>query len=218
MSTLISPQSVQRNGFMKPVRISSRFLQIVTAFVLLGLPSACAAPESTPGSVPDSSAAQESSSEEGTHEFVVESSAYLDGDEIPTRFTCEGEDLSPPIAWNGVPEDAISFALIMEDPDAPIGTWVHWVVYNLPAETIDLSAGVGSGPGLPDGALHGRNDWGDAAYGGPCPPGGTHRYFIYVFALDTVLDLPAGASSADVRDTMKGHILGQAQLMGKYSR
>ncbi|MDF1500214.1 MAG: YbhB/YbcL family Raf kinase inhibitor-like protein [Anaerolineales bacterium] len=203
---------------MKPVAISSRFLKIVTAFVLLGVLSACGASGSTNDSGPDSSSARGNSSEEGAHEFVVESIAYKEGDEIPVRFTCEGEDLSPPIAWSGVPEDTTSFALVMEDPDAPIGTWVHWVVYNLPAETNDLPAGVGSGSGLPDGAFHGKNSWGDAVYGGPCPPGGTHRYFIYVFALDTVLDLPAGASSDILRDTMKGHILGQAQLMGKFSR
>jgi Raf kinase inhibitor-like YbhB/YbcL family protein len=148
----------------------------------------------------------------------LESSAFADGEAIPLRYTCDGEDLSPPLAWGEPPAGTLSLALIADDPDAPVGTWVHWVLFNLPADTRSLPEGL-----LPEaavaGGLQGINGWKELGYGGPCPPkGSTHRYFFKLYALDTALDLEAGASKADVEKAMDGHILGQGQLVGRYGR
>lgn len=138
--------------------------------------------------------------------------------DIPSRFTCDGEDISPPLAWSEAPSGTASYALIMDDPDAPAGTWDHWVLYNLPASVSELGEAVPPNEQLSNGALHGRNSWRDLGYGGPCPPDGTHRYFFRLYALDTMLDLDAGASKDDVLDAMEGHVLGQGELMGTYTR
>lgn len=138
---------------------------------------------------------------------------------IPKKFTCEGPDLSPPLSWSGAPPGTQSFALILEDPDAPAGTWVHWVLYDLPANTKDLAEGVPKEAQLSNGARQGRNDFRKIGYGGPCPPPGKpHRYFFKLYALDKMLDLKAGASKVEAESAMKGHILAQAQLMGRYGR
>jgi hypothetical protein len=122
------------------------------------------------------------------------------------------------LAWNDPPAGAASLALIVDDPDAPGGVWVHWVLYNIPAEARGLPEGVPAQDELPDGSRHGVNSWGRRDYGGPCPPSGTHRYFFKLYALDTMLDLPAGATKEELLAAMQGHILGEAELMGTYTR
>jgi Raf kinase inhibitor-like YbhB/YbcL family protein len=149
--------------------------------------------------------------------FELQSEAFGHEQPIPTRYTCDGDDISPPIAWSDSPDGTQSFALIADDPDAPAGTWVHWVVYNLPADTRSLASGIAGDADLPAGAQHGRNGWGREEYGGPCPPRGTHRYFFKLYALDTTLNL-AGASKQQLVDAMEGHILAQTELMGTYTR
>lgn len=143
---------------------------------------------------------------------------FAQGDPIPRRFSCDGEDLSPELQWTEPPEGTRSLVLIMDDPDAPRGTWVHWLLYNLPAEARGLPEGVSDATDQPDGSRHGTNSWGRPGYGGPCPPGGTHRYFFKLFALDQMLDLPALASAADLEAAMQSHVLAQAELMGTYTR
>ncbi len=146
------------------------------------------------------------------------SAAFAEGDLIPAAHARQGQNVSPPLVWSGAPAGTVSFALIMDDPDAPRGTWVHWVVYNLPADAAALPAGIGSDADLPGDAAHGKNDWGETAYGGPQPPSGTHRYFFKLYALDTVLDLRPGATKNDTLAAMDGHVLAEGQLMGRYRR
>ena len=146
------------------------------------------------------------------------SGAFSEGDPIPTKYTCDGNDVSPPLTWGDPPGGTASFALISDDPDAPVGTWVHWVLYNLPADVRSLPEGVPADAELPDGSRHGQNSWRRLGYGGPCPPGGTHRYFFKLYALDTTIELPSGANKEEVLKAMEGHILGQTELMGVYSR
>jgi Raf kinase inhibitor-like YbhB/YbcL family protein len=150
--------------------------------------------------------------------FELTSSAFAQGESIPQAYTCGGEDLSPPLTWGDPPRGTRSFALIVDDPDAPVGTWVHWVLFNLPARARALEKGLPSDAELPDGSRHGNNSWRHLGYGGPCPPSGTHRYFFSLYALDTALDLKAGAIKEQLVKAMEGHILAQAQLMGMYAR
>jgi Raf kinase inhibitor-like YbhB/YbcL family protein len=155
----------------------------------------------------------------GKDTLQLTSSAFRQGDIIPVQYTCEGEDLSPPLEWSGAPLETRSFALICDDPDAPRGTWVHWMLYNLPGDAIRLETGVPVGPELPSGARQGLNDSGDLGYGGPCPPPGyLHRYFFRLHALDSMLGLPAGLHRADLEKAMSGHILAQGSLMGTFQR
>jgi len=150
--------------------------------------------------------------------ITVISSAFNEGGMIPSKYTCDGADVSPALAWDGIPEGTKSIALISDDPDAPVGTWVHWVLWNLPPDAKGLPEQVPTDPELPDRARQGINDFGRAGYGGPCPPGGTHRYYFKVYALDTMLNLPSGTRKANLVAAMDGHVLAQGQLMGKYSR
>lgn len=152
---------------------------------------------------------------EGSEEMTITltSSAFSDGGAIPKKHTCDGEDVSPALSWSGIPEGTKSLALIMDDPDAPAGTWVHWVLYDLPP---DLS-------GLPEGTqklgIEGMTSFRKPGYGGPCPPKGKpHRYFFKLYALDTILGLKAGATKGDLEKAMRGHLLAQGQLMGTYGR
>lgn len=147
------------------------------------------------------------------------SSAISPGQAIPAIHSCEGEDRSPDLAWSDIPVDTRSFALIVDDPDAPRGTWVHWVLFNLPAEAIELAAAVPRAPELPSGARQGVNDSGEVGYGGPCPPPGSpHRYFFRLYALDCTLNVPPGINRWDLDAAMGGHILAEATLMGTYQR
>jgi Raf kinase inhibitor-like YbhB/YbcL family protein len=147
------------------------------------------------------------------------SDAFAEGDMIPSKYTGEEADVSPPLKWTDPPEGTKSLALIADDPDAPRGTWVHWVLFNLPAETRQLDEGVSKSRELPDGGRQGKNDFGNIGYGGPMPPRGKpHRYFFKLYALDTTVNLPPGVSKQNIADTMMGHVLAEAQLMGKYQR
>ena len=148
----------------------------------------------------------------------ITSSVFEDNGLIPAKYTCDGADISPPLRWEGVPEGTRSIALICDDPDAPMGTWVHWVLFNLPAETKELAENVPTDGTLTNGAKQGITDFGRTGYGGPCPPGGTHRYFFKIYALDTEIDLTPSATKNDLLKAIEGHILGQGQLVGKYKR
>ncbi len=149
---------------------------------------------------------------------TVTSSAFDEGNMIPTKYTCDGKDVSPPLTWGGMPAETKSIALIADDPDAPAGTWVHWVVWNIPPETRRFPEGMAAEAALDDGTRQGITDFGRPGYGGPCPPSGVHRYYFKVYALDTMLELPDRARKADLLAAMDGHILAEGQLMGKYSR
>jgi len=153
--------------------------------------------------------------------FSVTSTAFKEGASIPVKHTCDGADLSPPLAWSGAPAGAAAFALIADDPDAPAGTWVHWVLYDLPGTSSELPENVAKTetPAGLGGATQGKNDFHRTGYGGPCPPPGpAHRYFFKLYALDTPLRLNPGAAKRDLEAAMKGHILATAQLMGTYAR
>jgi Raf kinase inhibitor-like YbhB/YbcL family protein len=154
--------------------------------------------------------------------FSITSTAFAPNGAIPARYTCEGDDVSPPLAWSGTPAGAKCFALIVDDPDAPDPaaprmTWVHWVLYDIPASASSLAENVQPGA-LPAGTRQGVNDWKRTGYGGPCPPIGRHRYFHKLYALDTLLPDLGPATKADVESAMKGHVLAQAELMGTYEK
>jgi len=154
--------------------------------------------------------------------LTILSPGFADGDTIPIQYTCEGEDLSPPLKWEGVPEDTQSLVLIVDDPDAPdpeapMMTWVHWVLYNLPPDAKDLPEDVGSG-NLPPGTEEGVNDWSRTGYGGPCPPVGRHRYFHKLYALDTVLKGIHKPNKPQLEAAMEGHIIAEAELVGTYEK
>jgi Raf kinase inhibitor-like YbhB/YbcL family protein len=147
------------------------------------------------------------------------STAFQTGETIPKQYTGDGVDQSPPLRWSEPPSGTKSLALICDDPDAPRGTWVHWVLFNLPAQTRELEEGVATMENLANGAKQGKNDFGDIGYGGPAPPKGKpHRYFFKLYALYVAVDLPPGATKAQLLDAMKGHILAEGQLMGTYGR
>ena len=137
---------------------------------------------------------------------------------IPSTYTCDGKDISPPLKWEGVPEATKSIALISDDPDAPMGTWVHWVMWNIPADAQGLPENVPPDPQLPDGSRQGITDFGRSGYGGPCPPSGTHRYYFKLYALDTMLELPTSARKGDLLKAVENHVIAEGQLMGRYSR
>jgi len=146
--------------------------------------------------------------------FELTSSAFAQGEPIPEVYSCKGEDISPPLVWGDPPAGTASFALIMDDPDAPVGTWDHWIVFNLPADARELSESMQPGDAA---ATFGVNSWGRSDYGGPCPPSGTHRYFFKLYALDTTMDLDDGAGKGQLQAAMEGHILAETELMGTFS-
>jgi Raf kinase inhibitor-like YbhB/YbcL family protein len=155
----------------------------------------------------------------GAAGLELKSAAFRDGGAIPQNFTCDGGDRSPALTWNDPPAGAKSFVLIVDDPDAPSGTWVHWLVFNLPAEARGLPEAVPRGEQIKGGGSQGRNDFPQLGYGGPCPPPGKpHRYFFKLYALDTQLNLTPGATKNDVERAMQGHILTKAQIVGRYQR
>ena len=155
----------------------------------------------------------------GAVAFTLSSKAFPNGGAIPKKFTCDGEDVSPDLSWTAAPSGTQSFVLIADDPDAPAGTWTHWLLYNLPSTTTTLAEGVHKKEEIPGGALQGRNDFCRIGYGGACPPPGkAHRYFFRLQALDRSLSLKPGAGRAQLEKAMEGHILGKAEWMGKYQR
>ena len=151
--------------------------------------------------------------------LTIKTPAFDPGQSIPKRYTGEGEDVSPRLEWSEPPSGTKSVALICEDPDAPVGIWVHWVLFNLPASTRSLDEGMPKDRELKNGARHGNNDWKQPRYRGPMPPPGkVHRYYFRVYALDKMLDLAAGATRQQVLDAMKDHVLAQGEVMGTYRR
>jgi Raf kinase inhibitor-like YbhB/YbcL family protein len=144
--------------------------------------------------------------------------AFENGGMIPAKYTCDGADQSPALEWSGIPENAMSLALIVDDPDAPSGTFVHWLIYDIPADENGLADGVGIDGPEAAGGKQGRNDFGKLGYGGPCPPSGTHRYYFRLYALDIRLDLPAGKQRAALESAMRHHVLAEAELLGRYER
>ena len=154
-----------------------------------------------------------------TSKIAVRSTAFSEGENIPKDFTCDAADRSPSIEWSGVPANARSLAIILEDPDAPVGVWTHWVVYDLPPTLTQLPAGISALEKLSVGGFQGQTDFGRVGYGGPCPPKGPmHRYFFKVYALDVMLHLKPSVSKKELLYAMQGHVLAEGQLMGKYQR
>jgi len=150
--------------------------------------------------------------------FPLMSPVFTQDQTIPQKYTCDGDDISPPLEWSDQPRRTESYAIIMEDPDAPTGTWIHWVLFNIPASSLSLPEAVPLDPQLADGSLHGKNSWRWLGYGGPCPPSGTHRYVFTLYALDTMLDLPVGITAEELLQAIDGHVRGQAELTGTYTR
>lgn len=149
--------------------------------------------------------------------LTLTSNAFSVGQSIPSKYSCVGRNISPDLTWSGAPEHTKSYALIVDDPDAPMGTWVHWVAYNISPTMTSLPEDAGTA--LPVGSIvQGNNSSGSAKYSGPCPPSGTHRYFFKLYALDATLALPAGTTKADLLKAMDGHILAQGELMGTFSK
>jgi len=155
---------------------------------------------------------------EEVNAMELRSAAFQPGQPIPARYTCDGQDMSPPLAWAAAPASTQSLALIADDPDAPGKTWVHWVLWNIPPTMIELPEGMSGNTGLLQDAQEGLTDFGRTGYGGPCPPSGVHRYLFTLYALDTSLTLPAKATKRDLLKAMEGHILGKTQVMGTYTR
>lgn len=151
--------------------------------------------------------------------FHLTSTAFQAEGNMTQRFTCDGDNISPPLSWSGTPRGTKSFALIMHDPDAPrAGGYTHWVIYDIPSSVTHLEENVPKQEKLPGGGIQGANDSGRPGYTGPCPPSGTHRYYFRMYALDQEVNLRPGASKSDLESAMKGHILAQTELMGKYKR
>ena len=149
----------------------------------------------------------------------IVSTAFADSQPIPAKYTCEGQNISPPLRWSTLPLSTKSHAIIVDDPDAPSGVWVHWVIYNLPSSIAELFEGIPKLQLLPAGVMQGLNSWPRLGYDGPCPPPGKpHRYFFKIYALDTMLNLKAGVTKNDVLREMRSHILDEGQLMGTYQR
>jgi len=145
--------------------------------------------------------------------FTIESSAFKNNSNIPSKYTCDGENINPPLSISGVPENTQSLVLVVEDPDAPMGTFTHWTIWNISSQTTEIPENS-----VLTGATEGKTDFGRVGWGGPCPPSGTHRYFFKLYALDTKLDLVGGASKTELEKAMEGHILAGAELIGLYSR
>lgn len=185
--------------------MKKRSIVWIAALCLFGITAAATAGDAPPAAA-------------GAGSFTLTSAAFLPGGEIPAIYTCDGEDISPPLKWSHVPAGTKSFALVMDDPDAPAGDFIHWVLFNIPASCTDLSESM-SGSALPAGAIEGKNDFHRIGYGGPCPPpGNAHRYILTLFALDTILRLPPGITSARLMEAVSGHVLARTELTGKFKR
>lgn len=143
----------------------------------------------------------------------IKSSAFENNEKIPRKYTCQGEDINPPLEFSEIPKETKSLALIMDDPDAPLGTWDHWIIWNIPPETKEIKEGE-----VPVNAIQGKNSWGKNSYGGPCPPSGTHRYFFKLYALNEILNINENSKKSDLEKAMKGHIIARAELIGLYAK
>ena len=175
-------------------------------------------PETAEPQLPPETATAEES-EEVEMDFILTSSAFKEGEPIPARYTCEGENLSPHLTWVGVPDGTVSFLLIVDDPDAPAGVFTHWVLFNIPSSISELEEGAGNQVKTTIGALHGKNDMNKNMYGGPCPPSGKpHHYQFTLYALDTTLDLAEGVTKKQALAAIEGHVLAQSTLTGTFKR
>ena len=150
--------------------------------------------------------------------LTLTSPVFAEGGNIPVKYTCDGADVSPPLTWKDAPPATAALALIVDDPDAPSGVFTHWVLYNVPVDAGGLPEGVPAREEIEGGARQGRNSWGKVGFGGPCPPSGVHRFVFKLYALDAPLDLPAGASKDQLTGAMGDHVIGEAELIGRYSR
>ncbi|WP_338422918.1 YbhB/YbcL family Raf kinase inhibitor-like protein [Anabaena sphaerica] len=150
--------------------------------------------------------------------MILSSSAFVDNGLIPAKYTCDGADISPPLIWDEIPSATQSLALIVDDPDAPGRTFVHWVVYDIPPTIKQLPEKIIGSKTIPSCGVQGKNDFGNFGYGGPCPPSGTHRYFFHLYALDKKLNLESGANKNQIIRVMEGHVLEKAELIGRYKR
>lgn len=160
-----------------------------------------------------------SSERGGTVAFALQTSAFSPGGTIPKKYTCDASDVSPELTWTSAPAGTQAFALIVDDPDAPAGTWTHWIAWDIPSSVTKLAEGTPKNETLTDGTRQGKNDFKKVGYNGPCPPPGTpHRYFFRLYALGAKLDVKTGASRSELESAMKGHVVGQAEMMGKYGR
>lgn len=185
--------------------MSGQIKMILTATLLAGFLATCSADNAKSSGVAMS--------------IHLTSTAFADEQSIPVKYTCDGDDVSPPLAWTNAPVGTKSFSLIVDDPDAPSGTWVHWVVYDLPTDVRSLPENLAKSQYIPGNAKQGLNDFKRLGYGGPCPPPGkAHRYFFKLYALDTMLDLKPGLTKANVLKAMAGHVLAEGQLQGTYQR
>jgi Raf kinase inhibitor-like YbhB/YbcL family protein len=158
--------------------------------------------------------------EKGVEKMTIKitSSAFAQGGMIPSKYTADGQNISPPLKWEGVPDGTASIALICDDPDAPMGTWVHWVMWNIPPDKKELPENIPPDQKLSDGSIQGITDFRRPGYGGPAPPSGTHRYYFKIYALNTKLDLPTNSTKVQLLKAMESHILAEGELMGKYKR
>ncbi len=193
-----------------------RFFKIALIGALLGIATAC-----TRSPSPSQSAATAqlvATKSTANSNFQLTSDAFKSGEPIPSLYTCDGGNVSPPLSWSGEPQKTVTFAVIVDDPDAPAGVFTHWVLFNLPADIHNLPQGVPNTETLDNGAVQGQNSGGKIGYTGPCPPQGTHRYRFFLYALDTSLNLKPDVSKQKVQDAMQGNILGQAQILGTYQR
>ena len=183
-------------------------------FAVFALVLAFLATNSSPGT-----GAKTSGKEASKMTIRLTSSAFSEGAPIPAKYTCDGQDISPPLKWSNIPPGTKSFALVCDDPDAPVGIWVHWLLYGLPGSATELQEGLPPSETLINGAKQGLNDFRRVGYGGPCPPGGSpHRYFFKLYALNAELNLPPKATKKDLLRVMEGHILAEGHLMGTYKR
>ncbi|MCK4500079.1 YbhB/YbcL family Raf kinase inhibitor-like protein, partial [Candidatus Babeliales bacterium] len=149
-------------------------------------------------------------------QIIVESNAFNDGETLPIDYTCDGKDISPPLSWKNLPKETQSVALLCDDPDAPMGTWIHWILFNISPSITTLTEAVDEA--TISGAIRGNNSWNRTGFGGACPPTGEHRYIFRIYALDTKLSLTEGATKTEILNNIKGHVLGMGNLTGRYSR
>ncbi len=184
-----------------------RWLNVAGLWALLIIVSACGAGAAEPEPAGEA------------RDFALFSTAFDYGEPIPELYTCDGEDSSPPLSWENPPEETAAFVLVVSDPDAPSGNWVHWVLYDIPGDAQFLTPALPPQEELPDGGVHGKNSWRRLGYGGPCPPqGSAHRYFFTLYALDAPLTLDPGATRDQLFEAMEGHLIAKTELMGTYER
>ncbi len=204
------------------MKIGLIFLIVTFGMISCNFPGASPSPDLVSLTLTENPANLEYPLTTDTQEVVMPltltTTAFAPGQPIPVKYSCRGQDVSPQLAWTDPPAGTQSFALIMDDPDAPVGTWVHWVIFNIPSSTRSLNEGIPTTAALSDGSLQGITSSRSHGYHGPCPPSGTHRYFFKLFALDSMLSLSNNADKNQLLKDMEGHILAQSELMGTFSK